>query len=191
MALNLTGISNENEFYTHHYLSAILENDLKDLFAKWSAQEEQSVVGDKPATWRPPYAKLGGLSKLYFVLRNNLEKSRNLPTSRRLSMNSSPRCSMLSAIRARPNSSRSTKALFPSSVKSKRNPARPTSGFWRPSAPSKKPATHSNSTLTPANIRPKASHSSKKKTVSSIRPFPNSSPRTSLLSKNRRAGCWC
>lgn len=73
MALNLTGISNENEFYTHHYLSAILENDLKDLFAKWSTQEEQSVIGDKP-TWRSPYAKLGGLSKLYFVTRNNLEK---------------------------------------------------------------------------------------------------------------------
>jgi hypothetical protein len=39
MALNLTGISNENEFYTHHYLSAILESDL--IFAKWSAQELQ------------------------------------------------------------------------------------------------------------------------------------------------------
>jgi methylase of polypeptide subunit release factors len=75
MAINLTGISNENEFYTHHYLSAILENDLKDLFAKWSAQEEQSVVDDKPATWRPPHAKLGALSKLYFVLRNGLEKT--------------------------------------------------------------------------------------------------------------------
>ena len=75
MALNLTGISNENEFYTHHYLSAILENDLKELFAKWSAQEEQSATAGQPATWRPPYAKLGGLSKLYFVLRNHLEKT--------------------------------------------------------------------------------------------------------------------
>ena len=27
MALDLTGISNENEFYTHHYLAAILESD--------------------------------------------------------------------------------------------------------------------------------------------------------------------
>lgn len=74
MAINLTGISNENEFYTHHYLSAILENDLKELFAKWSAQEEQSAVAGQPATWRPPHTKLGGLSKLYFVLRNRLEK---------------------------------------------------------------------------------------------------------------------
>ncbi len=75
MAINLTGISNGNEFYTHHYLSAILENDLKDLFAKWSAQEEQSGAAGQPATWRPPYAKLGALSKLYFVLRNQLEKT--------------------------------------------------------------------------------------------------------------------
>jgi methylase of polypeptide subunit release factors len=75
MAINLTGISNENEFYTQHYLSAILENDLKDLFAKWSAQEEQSGADGQPAIWRPPYAKLGALSKLYFVLRNQLEKT--------------------------------------------------------------------------------------------------------------------
>ena len=33
MAMDITGITNENEFYTHHYLSAILENDLKDIFS--------------------------------------------------------------------------------------------------------------------------------------------------------------
>ncbi|MEY3785798.1 MAG: hypothetical protein RLZ75_3, partial [Pseudomonadota bacterium] len=35
MALDLTGINNENEFYSHHYLSAIFEGDLKDTFAQW------------------------------------------------------------------------------------------------------------------------------------------------------------
>ncbi len=30
MAIDITGITNENEFYTHHYLSAILENELKE-----------------------------------------------------------------------------------------------------------------------------------------------------------------
>lgn len=29
--IDLTGITNENEFYTHHYLSVILDNDLKNL----------------------------------------------------------------------------------------------------------------------------------------------------------------
>lgn len=67
MALDLNGISNENEFYTHHYLSAILEGDLKDVFAKWAQKEEQEAL-------RPPYARLGALSKPYFQLRNRLEK---------------------------------------------------------------------------------------------------------------------
>ena len=39
MAIDLTGITNENEFYTHHYLAAILEGDLKPLFEAWSKQE--------------------------------------------------------------------------------------------------------------------------------------------------------
>jgi hypothetical protein len=37
MPLDLSGISNENEFYTHHYLSAILEKDLEKPIAAWSA----------------------------------------------------------------------------------------------------------------------------------------------------------
>jgi hypothetical protein len=36
MAMDLTGISNVNEFYTDHYLASILENDLKDLFRQWT-----------------------------------------------------------------------------------------------------------------------------------------------------------
>jgi hypothetical protein len=28
MPIDLTGITNENEFYTHHYLAAILEGDV-------------------------------------------------------------------------------------------------------------------------------------------------------------------
>ena len=34
-----------------------------------------SATAGQPATWRPPYAKLGALSKLFFVLRNQLEKT--------------------------------------------------------------------------------------------------------------------
>ena len=35
MALDLTGITVENEYYTHHYLAAILESDLKAVFSRW------------------------------------------------------------------------------------------------------------------------------------------------------------
>ena len=51
MAIDLTGVSNENEFYTHHYLAVILENDLKSVFAEWAEQDE------------PPYNRLRMLAR--------------------------------------------------------------------------------------------------------------------------------
>jgi hypothetical protein len=70
MALSLTGIGNENEFYTHHYLSAILENDLKNLFSVWQKAEEEQEI-------KPPYAKLSGIIKEYFILRARMEKAKD------------------------------------------------------------------------------------------------------------------
>ena len=64
MALDLTGINNENEFYTHHYLSAILENDLKDLFASWRKREEDENI-------RSPHVELRGQGRDYFIFLNN------------------------------------------------------------------------------------------------------------------------
>ncbi|NDJ15645.1 MAG: hypothetical protein EBY17_31485, partial [Acidobacteriia bacterium] len=51
MAIDLTGITNENEFYTHHYLAAILENDLKAVLEAWAKLEN------------PPYEELKALAK--------------------------------------------------------------------------------------------------------------------------------
>jgi hypothetical protein len=51
MALDLTGITNENEFYTEHYLKAILEGDLRGLFDSWNKLEQ------------PPYTALGRLAR--------------------------------------------------------------------------------------------------------------------------------
>jgi hypothetical protein len=45
MPIDLTGITNENEFYTHHYLAAILEGDLKALFEAWAQQERAPWEG--------------------------------------------------------------------------------------------------------------------------------------------------
>src|SRR6056297_3346512 len=59
MALDLTGITNENEFYTHHYLTAILENDLKDLFKTWNQRHKEE---GQPT----PAMQLGRLAKPYF-----------------------------------------------------------------------------------------------------------------------------
>jgi len=69
MAIDLTGITNENEFYTHHYLSAILENDLKEVYKEWKRREEEENIS-------PPYAELRSLAKDYFAVRNRLERER-------------------------------------------------------------------------------------------------------------------
>ena len=39
MPLKLTGIVSENDFYTSHYMSAVLEDDIKSVFARWSEAE--------------------------------------------------------------------------------------------------------------------------------------------------------
>ncbi len=38
--MNLIGIQNVGEFYSHHYLDTLLEKDLKGLFARWRDDEE-------------------------------------------------------------------------------------------------------------------------------------------------------
>ena len=48
MPLDLTGIQNVGEFYSHHYLDALLENDLKGLFAKWRTDDNSAAAKDTP-----------------------------------------------------------------------------------------------------------------------------------------------
>ncbi|ELR98520.1 N-6 DNA methylase [Gloeocapsa sp. PCC 73106] len=55
----LTGISNVNEFYSNHYLEAILTEDLKEVAKKWIAQAQ------KNQTLTPPDA-IASLSRDYF-----------------------------------------------------------------------------------------------------------------------------
>jgi hypothetical protein len=68
--LDLTGITNENEFYTHHYLSAILEEDLKKLYKDWAKAEKEDGT-------RAPYSVLSGSSKKYFILRNQFRNEKD------------------------------------------------------------------------------------------------------------------
>ena len=69
MAIDITGINNENEFYTHHYLSAILENDLKDVFGEWKRKEEEDGTPQ-------PYTLLRSLRKDFFATHMLLEKEK-------------------------------------------------------------------------------------------------------------------
>ncbi|HQU71586.1 MAG TPA: hypothetical protein PLG66_04795, partial [Calditrichia bacterium] len=71
MAIDLSGINNENEFYAHHYLSTLLENDLKGVMALWKEREEQE------ADYIPPDRALGNLYRPYFQARSRLQGLRN------------------------------------------------------------------------------------------------------------------
>ncbi|MEZ5333628.1 MAG: hypothetical protein R2991_16695 [Thermoanaerobaculia bacterium] len=63
MALDLTGIDNRGEFYSHHYLDALLESDLSSILKRW-ADAEQST----PPV-RSPLRRLNGLAGKYFDAR--------------------------------------------------------------------------------------------------------------------------
>ena len=60
MALELSGIDNVGEFYSGHYLSAVLEGDLKSVFSRWSQAKESEGR-------RLPQEALAGLANRYFV----------------------------------------------------------------------------------------------------------------------------
>lgn len=61
MSLDLTGITNENEYYSHHYVSAILEGDLKDLFKTWNDREENEGIKSPPALLREAAGRYFGI----------------------------------------------------------------------------------------------------------------------------------
>jgi hypothetical protein len=54
--MTLAGISNENEFYTEHYVHAILEGDLRELFSRWAALAEPPY--DALKKLRVPYEQM-------------------------------------------------------------------------------------------------------------------------------------
>lgn len=64
------GIGNENEFYSHHYLSEIFSGDIRQVLADWQTEEENSGT-------KPPWRLLGALYRPYFAARDRLSRERN------------------------------------------------------------------------------------------------------------------
>jgi hypothetical protein len=62
MPIELAGISNENEFYTEHYLAAILDGDLRDTLSRWRRQAQEDGT-------RSPFEALRGLAGEFFRVR--------------------------------------------------------------------------------------------------------------------------
>lgn len=71
----LIGINSENDFYSHHYLTELFVNDLRDVLGNWdsaekAAREAEKIArekGENPeAGYRAPYTKLQSYSGKYF-----------------------------------------------------------------------------------------------------------------------------
>ena len=71
MAIDLTGILSVNEYYTHHYLNTILEEDIKDIVKKFKEESDENEE-------RTPWSKLKELSKKYYTLNEKMNKEKSL-----------------------------------------------------------------------------------------------------------------
>lgn len=77
MAIDLTGILSVNEYYTHHYLNTILEEDIKDIVKKFKEESDEKEE-------RTPWSKLKELSKKYYILNEKMNREKNLQTRYKL-----------------------------------------------------------------------------------------------------------
>ncbi|WP_157204522.1 hypothetical protein [Methylomonas koyamae] len=64
--MNWIGISNENEFYSQHYLSEIFSGDVRGVLEAWAEQETQAretarVNNQKEPDYRAPYTQLNSI----------------------------------------------------------------------------------------------------------------------------------
>src|SRR2546425_12073752 len=70
----LAGITNENEFYSHHYLAEVFKGDIKARIDAWLQREQESERDDDAG--RAPFKRLASLSSRWFALRGDLAKVR-------------------------------------------------------------------------------------------------------------------
>ncbi|MBJ7901544.1 MAG: hypothetical protein GC158_16875 [Cyanobacteria bacterium RI_101] len=72
--MSFTGITNANEFYSNHYLDAILKDDIKGVAQRWSAGEESA---DREGVKAPsPPKQLAALAGRYFRLRERFRQQK-------------------------------------------------------------------------------------------------------------------
>ena len=73
-ATTFAGIHNENEFYSHHYLSEIFTGDIRDTVARWRDAAESA--GGASAGARTPYDALRALARDYLQFRRQFAYAR-------------------------------------------------------------------------------------------------------------------
>lgn len=68
------GITNENEFYSHHYLAEVFKGDIKARLEAWDAQEAQHPGDD---AHRAPQKRLQAWAQRWFALRGQVQRGKD------------------------------------------------------------------------------------------------------------------
>ena len=66
------GLTNENEFYSHHYLAEVFKGDIKSLIEQWQAAEEEGGAANKA-----PFKQLQACSARWFAQQANVVRSKS------------------------------------------------------------------------------------------------------------------
>lgn len=72
------GITNENEFYSHHYLAEVFKNDVKERLDAWDTTEAEHAGDD---AHRAPPKRLQSWAQRWFALRGQVQRA-NEPNER-------------------------------------------------------------------------------------------------------------
>lgn len=68
---SFAGISNENEFYSHHYLAEVFKGDIQARLNAWEALEAQHPGADAQ---RAPHKRLQAWAQRWFALRGQVQR---------------------------------------------------------------------------------------------------------------------
>lgn len=68
---SFAGITNENEFYSHHYFSTVFRENIKPHLEAWEAAESEHPGDD---AFRAPYKRLQGWAQKWFSLRGQVAR---------------------------------------------------------------------------------------------------------------------
>lgn len=69
-SMDLTGITNQNEYYTNHYFSSIFEENASDTISRWRAEAKESD------TVRTPWALLREAARQYYPVHDRFLRSK-------------------------------------------------------------------------------------------------------------------
>ncbi|WP_199453239.1 class I SAM-dependent DNA methyltransferase [Marinobacter sp. bablab_jr008] len=81
-AATFIGLTNDNEFFSAHYLAEVFQGDFADTIKDWDAREEQAK--EAGAEYATPHRALRNLNQTYFALRHKLKTERSVAERIRL-----------------------------------------------------------------------------------------------------------